>query len=121
MHSIIDDFVWIAIGLAVVAFLFMLGAAYIFLDEGIRRLIRSSRKPAGATIPNLDSQTIRSNSARLANTGIPSQMPGYKGAPLIKPHSRRRPTLWQTVRGKVKSVGHLHLHLGHHKPANAKS
>lgn len=111
MHFFIDDLVWVAIGLVVVAFLFMLGAAYIFLDEGIRRLFRSHRKPATVTVPNLATQVVRT----------PNQMSRYK--PLVPPQSGTHTGLWRKMRLRVRGIrpaDHLHLHLGRHKPANAK-
>lgn len=109
MHYVIDDFVWIAIGLVVVAFLFMLGAACIFLDEGIRRLIRSFRKPASLTI-----QGAVGKSGEMLQ-GIKSQ--------IINPDRSAGPTFWHTLRSKVRDAksGTFHFHIGHRKPANAKS
>lgn len=123
MHSIIDDFAWVAIGLVVVAFLFLLGAAYIFLDDGIRRLVRRLRKPAGVAIPRLASQTIEPSSGRLSAPGKPDRMPKGPHAPLVNPHRASGPAIWRTLRAKIreaKSGTHLRLHLRHHKPANAK-
>ena len=43
MHAIIDDFAWIFIGLAVISVFFIIGLAFIFLDEGLRILFRKAR------------------------------------------------------------------------------
>ena len=123
MHSIIDDFAWVTIGLVVVAFLFLLGAAYIFLDEGVRILVRSFRKPAGEPIPSSASQAINSNSASLPATGMPRRMPQGPHPPLVPPHRTTGPALWRTFRSRIheaKSETYMRLHIGRHKPANAK-
>jgi hypothetical protein len=44
MHALIDDFAWIALGLAVLTVLFMIGAGFILLDEGLKTLIQSVRR-----------------------------------------------------------------------------
>ena len=44
MHTLIDDFAWIVITLVAVTLLFMVGAALILLDEGLRVIVRSLRK-----------------------------------------------------------------------------
>ncbi|MEJ2010278.1 MAG: hypothetical protein P8Z30_19345 [Acidobacteriota bacterium] len=123
MHSIIDDFAWVVIGLVVVAFLFVLGTAYIFLDEGIRYLVRRIRKPAGVAGPRLASQATKSEPVRFSATGIPSQPPQGPHPPLVNPHHATSPTIWRRLRAKVREIKSrtlLRLHLRHHKPANVK-
>lgn len=123
MHYFIDDLVWIAIALLIVAFLFMLGAAYIFLDEGIRRLVRSIRKPGRTAIPNKASQTIQANSAIPSASRNPSMSPQGPRASLVEPQQSRGGTMWHTVCSTVresKSRTCSHLRIGHNKPANAK-
>lgn len=44
MHVIIDDFGWIAIGLAVITVLFLICVAFILLDEGLAILFRKARQ-----------------------------------------------------------------------------
>lgn len=123
MQSFIDYVAWVAIGLIIVALPFALGAAYIFLDEAVRRLTRSVRKPRRSAISRLGSQTAQSDPERLRATERLSQTLQGPHPALAKPRRTASPTIWRTAQGKfreAKSQRCLRLHIGHHKPANAK-
>lgn len=123
MHSIIDDVAWVAIGLVVVAFLFLLGTMYILLDEGVRRLVRSLRKPAGAK-----AQTLASTSAGGASVGLEAAQRANRARkalhpPLVNPHQTGRYAIWHALRTRMRearSGNYWRLHDRHHKPADAK-
>lgn len=120
MHSIINDFAWVAVGLVFVAFLFVLGAAYIFLDEGIRTLIRNYRKPAD--IPG--SQSAGSNPAGLNASSSSTRQVQGQYRPLVPPRRATIPDFWRNLQSKIhqaKSGTIMRRHIGHRKPANAKS
>lgn len=123
MHYVIDDFVWVAIGIAVVAFLFVLGAAYIFLDEGVKRLIRSFHRPASLTIQNVASQPVKTRSAISTSAGKSGHILQGIKSQWVKSKRSTRLSLWRTFRSKVSGAksGTLHFHIRHHNPAKAKS
>lgn len=125
MHWIIDDFAWVVIALVVVAFLFVLGTAYIFLDEGVRYLVRRIRKSAGAAGPRSASQATKSEKEELSASARSSRLPQGPHLPLVNPHHATSPTIWRRLRAKGREVKsgsrfRLHLHLRHRNPANAK-
>jgi len=117
MHVLIDDFAWIAIGLVLVAFLFMIGAAYILIVEGLKSLAQSFRKIAG-----------RAHALPQSNTANPVATDAYFSRPRM---GDKRPACFvASLRRLTVEVGRvltemveearvgidLRLRLRHHKP-----
>lgn len=116
MHALIDDFAWIAIALVVVTLLFMVGAAVILLDEGLRAIVRAFRKRAAApsvssVMTNLSS--VSTDLRREAECALK-----WITAPVGNSLRAAIPAIWHTERPKAlaaKPERPLRLHAGHHK------
>lgn len=102
MNAIIDYIAWIAIGLGIVAVLFVLAMAYILMDEGVRRVARSFRQAKTAQTNPQNVQSATANLTAALQSGR---------------------ALWSAVQPKLRAARlgtFLHIHIGHNKTADAK-